>query len=148
MVVLLSKCDTVFAELPRLQQQLRSNAHGTDLFDIETGIEHFLTNEIGTQISSAIRDFTAVASSSNDYSNKVRKIDQTLTKSGKSIRGCKKHVDDAVNAKARKEDSEGKALEMWKDFSFSITQLSLLVPMKRIEVLELLGGSGAMVSRI
>ncbi|KAH6683343.1 hypothetical protein B0J14DRAFT_145325 [Halenospora varia] len=142
MAALSSKCEAVFAELPRLQLQLRNNSHGTDLFDIETGIEHFTTSEMGGQISEAIRDFIAANSESDAGRKKTESVEHTINICAKAIRACKRHVDQAIIAKENREDHETKALQTWTKFSFGITSLSLLVPMKRIEVLGLLGGMG------
>lgn len=147
MTSLSNKCDAAFADLPLLKQQLQQSTHGADLFDVESGIEYFTANQIAAQISEAVRDFTS-ASTGVGYTAKLHTVEKTIKKCAKALEGCKKQLDDAVRSTGNKEELESKAVENWKDFAFGVTQLSLLVPMKRVEVLELLGSSRCTVSTV
>jgi hypothetical protein len=148
MAALSNKCEAIFAELPKIKQQLQTSTHGTDLFDIENGIDHFIANGIGDQIIEAVRDFVTSSSEVDNHAHKVGEIDRVLKRCGYSVRECKKYLDEAVRATGDNEELEEKVSAKWRIFSFSITHLSLLIPMKRIEALELLGNSGTKVSTL
>ena len=145
MAALSNKCEAIFAELHKIRQQLQTSTHGTDLFDIENGIDHFIGNGIGDQITEAVRDFVTNFSEVDNQAHKVGKIDRVLRRCGYSVRECKKYLDEAVRAPDNNEELEEKVSAAWRNFAFSTTHLSLLIPMKRVEVLELMGNSGAEV---
>lgn len=148
MTALSNKCEAIFAELPKIKQQLQTSTHGTDLFDVENGIDHFITNGIGDQIIEAVRDFLTSAPELDNHAHKAGEIDRVVERCGYSVRKCKKYLDDAVRATGNNEELEEKVSSKWRSFAVSITHLSLLIPMKRIEALELVGNSGAKVSTL
>jgi hypothetical protein len=148
MAALSNKCEAIFAELPKIKQQLQTSTHGTDLFDIENGIDHFISNGIGDQIIEAVRDFVTSLPEVDNHAHKLGEIDQVLKRCGYSVRECKRYLDEAVRATGDNEELEEKVSSKWRIFSISITHLSLLIPMKRIEALELLGNSGTKVSTL
>lgn len=131
-------CEGIFKKLEALRQLVKGIAKGSKVLDAENGLDYCLNNFVGVQMAHAARMIEKGEGGVMSEGN-VAVIENLMNSCALILGQCERVASEAMGPRSWSEELESKFCQLWGGFARKLSNLSLLLPMSKLDASLVLG---------